>query len=90
MRLVLGLAQDHLNRADDALGIAGREQQPVAVRHVFSETLPEGAGAFPRQGRHEAYRRATFDAVDQDVGQSLDVGIGKRLEPPDHDTITTA
>jgi hypothetical protein len=48
------------------------EQYPLVSRHVFSNTPPKCHSGASRYRQHEADRRATLDAINQDVGQRID------------------
>ena len=75
--------ENALHGADDAALVVLRdEQRTLAARHAIGDLAPERDGLGPRHRLHEADRRAAFDAIDQHVGQRVDVlgGLG-RVEP---------
>ena len=49
--------------------------------HAVGHLPPERGGAFAGQRRHEADRCAALDAVDEHVGELLDVSVGDSLQP---------
>jgi hypothetical protein len=56
MRLILGLLQDELNRANDAVAIVvSRQQQAFCVLNAVCQATPVRPGLGSREGEHEAY-----------------------------------
>jgi hypothetical protein len=82
--------------------IFGDQQRAFARGHALRHAKPERHGAVARQRVHEAHRRTAFDAVDQHIGEFVDLcvieGVQASQEPGgcDHrlegvsDAITTA
>ena len=83
---VLGQVQDELDRPANALGILGHEQHAMALRHPLGHLAPEGHGGLAGDREHEAHRRPALDAVDEHIGQLVDVtlvhAIQSRQGPP--------
>jgi hypothetical protein len=72
VRLIFGKVEQQLHGAADAVPIVGDEEYPFAGADAARHAPPECERAIPREGMHEADRRSTFDAIDQNVGQRLD------------------
>ena len=75
MRLVLGLRERELDRAARASGIFGKEQRPLTRGHGLRHAAAGRPRTIPRQRVHEAHRRSALDAVDQHVGQAVDLRV---------------
>ena len=73
VRLVLGLGQDDLHRADDAGLVLGDEQHALAELDFGGDAAPERERPGHRQRLHEADRRTAVDAVDQQLGERLEL-----------------
>ena len=67
----------HRPRASSA---TSRARSPAATPRATRRQKPTARS----RGRvHEAHRRAPFDAVDQHVGESVDLRVTDHVEPPD-------
>ena len=82
VRLILGQVEQQLHGAAQAVRIVGDQQRPFARGHALGHAAPERHGAVARQRVHEAHRRAAFDAVDQQVGKSVDLRVIERMQAP--------
>ena len=70
VRLVLGLGEDDLRRADDgAVRVLRRQHDDLAALHVRRQAAPERVGLGSRHRQQEADRRAALHAVDQHVAE---------------------
>ena len=85
MRLVLGLGEHELDGPDDARIVLRNEQRPVAGGHVIGDLGPERVRGRRGKRGHEAGRCAVVDAIDQDVDQTVDLGLVDREESADGD-----
>ena len=83
VRLVLGLVEDHLHGAHDAVGVLGHQQHALAARHAVAHLAPERERLVVRHRQHEAHRRPAFDAVDEHVGQAPQLRLVQGVEPAD-------
>jgi hypothetical protein len=73
--LVLGLIEQQLDGAAHPLIVLGDQQGPLPRSHPLRHPPPEGDGPLPAERMHEADRGAPLDAVDQHLGQPIDLGI---------------
>ena len=80
VRLVLGLVEHQLHGAAQALRILGDQQRAFARGHALRHAAPERHRAVARQRVHEAHRRTAFDAVDQHVGELVDLRVIERVQ----------
>jgi len=80
MRLVLGLVQHQLHGAAQTALILGDQQHAFACGDAIRHTAPECDGALARQRVHEAHGLTAVDAVDQHVGQLVDLQVVDHVE----------
>ena len=91
MRLVLRQVQEDLDGADDrSRRVFGGEHHALTARHARGCTAPERLRLRARHREHEADGRATFDAVDQDVAQALDLALADVLQASNPDGVRHA
>lgn len=78
--LVFGEVEEELDGAAYAAGIFGDDDAAAAGGDVFGDAAPEGESAVAREGVHEADGGAAFDAIDEEIGELVEVGIGEGVE----------
>ena len=77
MRLVFRLRGDELDRADHlSVAVLGNQQHTLAPRHTIGNAAPESTRLVARDRQHKTHRRAALDAIDQHIGQRIDVAGG--------------
>ena len=64
------------------LGVLGDDERALAGVNAVGDLPPERDRSPARERKHEAHRRAAFDAVDQDVRERLDLGIVDSTQAP--------
>ena len=79
--LVVGLPDDELHRAHDALGVLGHQQRTLAGFQARGHAQPEGPCLGVRQRVHEADGGAAIDAVQGECGQAIEQGVVERGDP---------
>ena len=85
VRLVLRLREHELDGADDAGVVLGDEQRPPPGLDVGSDAPPERMRALGLERVEEADARAAVDRVDQQLGETRDLGVVDSLQAPDLD-----
>ena len=80
VRLVFGKIEDQLHGADDAQRVLGDEERAATINELRRDAAPERGRLVERERTHEAHGRAAVHAVDQDFGQTLDLGVGRRQQ----------
>ena len=85
MRLVLGLREDELHGADDAVLVLGDEQGAPARLDVLGDVTPERLRADGLEGVEEADAGVAVDGVDQHLGEGDDLLVADGLESSDGD-----
>ena len=85
MRLVLGLHEDELHGADDAVLVLRDEQGALPRLDVLGDVTPERLSADGLEGVEEADACVAVDGVDQHVGECDDLLVADGLESSDRD-----
>ena len=83
VRLVLGLGEHELDRADDAGVVLRNQQCPPPCGNVVGHAAPELLRSGRLEWVEEADARVAVDRVDEDARERLDLRVVGRVEPPD-------
>lgn len=83
MRLVLGLCEHDLHRADDAARVFRDKQHAISGFGLLRDAAPEIRRRREWQRMHETHRGATLDAIDEYIGQLIDLPRRERPRRPD-------